>query len=298
METTTHNDATSELNLSLEKTVDLVVLAVKDSAIRCKILDSGIPITLRKVRFEVEGEILTVNPSKIWTYRKTHYISGDIVSKRIDVPALKLKPLELRDEWDWKPEEHYWGEYGDEIEPYFEPIFKFGPRKSYEMEQVLPGEDPEDFDCDPIIEASECHQCGDYKTAYKIMENILTTYLRCLDAHAHLGIWEFNNSDKDYDWSDNPIEKAKKHYEVGVKIGELSLGKGFNGLLPWGRLDNRPFLRCLVGYGLSQWRLGAADKAKEVFTRMLWLNPTDNQGVRFLLEDIDEGKSWYERSEL
>jgi len=298
METILNNNSVFELNLSLEKKVDLVVLAVKESAIRCKIVDSGIPITLRKVRFEVEGEILTVNPSKIWTYRKTHYISGDIIAKRIDIAALKLKPLELKNEWDWNPEEHYWGEDGDKIEPYFESIIESGHRKSYEMEQVLPGEDPEDFDCDPIIEASECHQCGDYKTAYKIMENILTTDLRCLDAHAHLGNWEFNHSDKDYGWSDNPIEKAMKHYEVGVRIGELSLVEGFNGLLPWGRIDNRPFLRCLVGYGLSLWRLGEVEKAREVFIRMLWLNPTDNQGIRFLLADIDEGRTWYERSEL
>jgi hypothetical protein len=27
---------------------------------------------------------------------------------------------------------------------------------------------------------------------------------------------------------------------------------------------------------------------------MLWLNPLDNQGIRFLLADIDAGKTWYE----
>jgi tetratricopeptide (TPR) repeat protein len=90
------------------------------------------------------------------------------------------------------------------------------------------------------------------------------------------------------------IDKAKRHYEVGVKIGELSFDIGINGVLPWGHINNRPFLRCLHGYGLSLWRLGKSDEAREVFNRMLWLNPPDNQGIRFLLADIDAGKMWYE----
>jgi hypothetical protein len=34
---------------------------------------------------------------------------------------------------------------------------------------------------------------------------------------------------------------------------------------------------------LSLWRLGKSEEAREVFNRMLWLNPLDNQGIRFLL---------------
>jgi hypothetical protein len=92
------------------------------------------------------------------------------------------------------------------------------------------------------------------------------------------------------------LKKAKRHYEVGVKIGDLSFSDviGFNSVLPWRHINNRPFLRCLHGYGLSLWRLGKSEEAREVFNRMLWLNPLDNQGVRFLLADIDAGKTWYE----
>jgi hypothetical protein len=32
-------------------------------------------------------------------------------------------------------------------------------------------------------------------------------------------------------------------HETGFRIGELSPGKNFEGLLPWGMIDNRPFLR-------------------------------------------------------
>ncbi len=84
--------------------------------------------------------------------------------------------------------------------------------------------------------------------------------------------------------------KAIRHYEVGVRIGELSLGEGFSGVLHWGDIDNRPFLRCMHDYGLCLSRLGQAEEAEDVFTRMLWLNPTDNQGVRALLDESKRGR--------
>ena len=87
-------------------------------------------------------------------------------------------------------------------------------------------------------------------------------------------------------------QDALRHYEVGVRIGELSLGADFEGLLPWGRVDNRPFLRCMHGYGLCLWRLEQYDEAIASFERMLWLNPSDNQGIRFLLPQVRSGERW------
>ena len=84
-------------------------------------------------------------------------------------------------------------------------------------------------------------------------------------------------------------------YEVGLRIGELSLGDDFNGVLPWGHIDNRPFLRCMHGYGLCLWRLGRFNEAERVFHRMLWLNPSDNQGVRFLIDEVKAKTAWEDR---
>ena len=110
------------------------------------------------------------------------------------------------------------------------------------------------------------------------------TDLRCIDAHAHLGNLEFD---------DSPT-RALVHYDIGVRIGELSLLSGFDGVLVWGHIYNRPFLRCLRGYGLCLWRLGRLAEAQQVFERILSLNPNDNQGVRFCWEDIRHGRSWEE----
>ena len=111
--------------------------------------------------------------------------------------------------------------------------------------------------------------------------------LRCIDAHAHLGNLVFDRSP----------ERALVHYEIGMRIGELSLPAGFDGLLEWGQIYNRPFLRCLHGYALCLWRLERIADAQRVFERILSLNPNDNQGVRFCWEDVRSGRSWKETQE-
>ena len=106
------------------------------------------------------------------------------------------------------------------------------------MEQVLPGADS-DSDSDPIIESNELKDGGDPGNALKILMKLCEADLRCLDAHAHLGNFVFQH---------RPA-KAIRHYEVGLRIGELSLGDAFDGVLPWGLIDNRPFLRACITWG-------------------------------------------------
>jgi len=203
------------------------------------------------------------------------------------VTALGLEPLKLEAQGMWTPEEHYWGEKNEPIEEWAKPIIARGPRKAFEMEQVVPGRDPDDFDTDPICESNDLKDAGDHAAAEKILMELCQADLRCLDAHAHLGNLSF-----DY----RPIE-AIRHYVVGVRIGELSLAPDFDGLLPWGHIDNRPFLRRLHGYGLCLWRLKQFEEAGRIFDRMLWLNPTDNQGIRFLIDEVRAQSAWEDRQE-
>jgi len=73
------------------------------------------------------------------------------------------------------------------------------------------------------------------------------------------------------------------------------LGEDFTGLLQWGLIDNRPLLRCMHGYGLCLWRLGRFDEAERLFEKMLWLNPSDNQGVRFIIDEVTAKTVWEDR---
>jgi hypothetical protein len=274
-------------DLDMKGPVELVVLAVKENAVRCKLPGTDRVITLRANQPEnaVPGEVIVVRPNKQWRYAGHPYLSGVIESVRLDVAALAFVPLKLDDQGIWVPEDHYWGEDGEPIEEWVKPIIARGPRQEFEMEQVLPGWDPTEYDSDPITDSNELKQAGDFAGARKLLMDLCQADLRCLDAHTHLGNLVF----------DRRPEVAIRHYEVGLRIGELSLGPGFDGLLPWGLVDNRPFLRCMHGFGLCQWRFRRFDEAHSVFDRMLWLNPSDNQGVRFIIEEVRSKKPWVDR---
>jgi hypothetical protein len=265
----------TEDDIDMTRDVKLIAVAVKGNVVSCRTAGKEHVITLRPTGFwdVVPGEIIMVRPRKQWRYRGHPYLSGEIKAWLLDIPALGLTPLKLKDRGMWDPKDHYWGEPDGPIEEWAKPIISRGPRPEYEMEQALPGENPDDPNTDPILEAAELKESGDSLRAHRMLMTLLAGDLRCLDAHAHLGNFIFDHSP----------EKAIRHYEVGVRIGELSLGEGFNGVLHWGHINNRPFLRCMHGYGLCLSRLGQFREAEEVFTRMLWLNPPDNQGVRFLL---------------
>jgi hypothetical protein len=275
---------TPALEIDLGGPTELVVLAVKDRAARCRPLHSQAVITLRATRLWtlVPGEIALVTPRKQWIYAGHPYLSGVIGPTRLDAKALDLTPLRLVGRGSWDPLEEYWGEDGDPIEEWARPIVARGPRPSFEMEQVLPGFDPDDADDDPIGRANDLSGAGDRAAAFAILTDLCQADLRCLDAHAHLGNRAF----------DRRPQEAIRHYEVGVRIGELSLGERFDGVLPWGHLDNRPFLRCLHGFGLCFWRLSRFDEAAQVFDRMLWLNPSDNQGVRLIIDAVRARMAW------
>jgi len=271
-------------DLDMSRAAELIVLSVRTNAISCRIPGKDRGLTLRPSGYReiVPGEIITVSPRKKWQYKGHLYLAGEIIESRTDIPTLALAPLTLHEIGMWDPREHYWGE--PPLEVWARPVIKRGIRPEYEMEQVLPGEDPDNPDTDPILDAIDLEQAGDHRNARRILMDMLASDLRCLDAHAHLGNFAFSR---------NP-DMAVRHYDMGIKIGEFSLGPDFNGLLPWGFVNNRPFLRCLQGYGLCLWRFGRLRDAEKIFTRMLWLNPTDNQGARFNLAEVKEGKTWHE----
>jgi hypothetical protein len=277
-----HKAASSDLDLSAP--VELIALSVKERVVRCRLLSSDHVLTLRTrgARQVVPGEIVVVKPRKQWGYAGHPYLSGEVESTRLDVSALGLAPLRLDEIGLWDPREHYWGEKGEPIDEWAKPIITWGPRPEFEMEQVLPGWDPDDPFSDPITESNDLKDAGDFPEARKILMDLCQSDLRCLDAHAHLGNLVF-------DFEPN---LAIRHYEVGLRIGELSLGGDFDGLLPWGHINNRPFLRCMHGYGLSLWRIGRFEDAERVFHRLLWLNPADNQGVRYVIDHVRQRKAW------
>ena len=115
--------------------------------------------------------------------------SGDVGTKRpersgsieVAILSVKQRPLRVREWGTWKPEEHYWGDPGAPAESWAKPIISRGSRPLFEMEQVLPGEDPDDAMTDPIIEANDHKEAGDYQGAREVLMELCRADLRCLE---------------------------------------------------------------------------------------------------------------------
>ena len=269
--------------------IRLAVRSVRGKLALCRDLADNSEITLRFERLHevVPGEIAVVTPMKRTGKPDGVHIQGQVLRTYLDAAALGLSPLRLEERGIWDPKRHYWGEPGDPLESWARPIVKRGPRPEFEMEQVLPGTDFAVSDYDPITESSDLRGNGDPTGAREILMGLCATDLRCLDAHAHLGNMLF----------DRKPELAIRHYEVGVRIGELTVKSDFEGLLPWGWIDNRPFLRCLYSWALCLWRLERFTEAEKTFRRILWLNPSDNQGARFVIKEVRARIPWNDQAD-
>jgi hypothetical protein len=69
-------------------------------------------------------------------------------------------PLALRPHGTWDPAEDDWGEPGQDPHPFMAQILGAGPRPAFEMEEVIPGVDDDEWDLDPVADAAELHRSG------------------------------------------------------------------------------------------------------------------------------------------
>ena len=219
------------------------------------------------------------SPSDI--FKLASFKPGSKAAKQIEnVGTLKIDPFGT-----WNPREELFEDMDDELgqlpHPY-DKILEAGERPYWEMENIMPGLSLEDIDC-PIGIGVDIMDSGDWHGAIKHMKNLIALDERCLDAYAHLGCWYFEDDD---------LIKAKNFYKLGVAIGLKSISEKINDVFPWGVIDNRPFLRCLHGLGITLYRERNVIDAMTIFQKMIWLNPRDNQGARFLINSLIKGIKW------
>ncbi len=250
--------------------LDLVVLACKSNALRCRLLGSAREVTLRTaVRDEIPGAIITVTPKKQWTHARHPYLSGDVSSIRIDASVLGLVPLALYPEDEPHSESRGRDTVGN-------------GRTVYRLAQIAPASD--DAGADLLLQAQAWIDARVYAEADELLHKVLAVDLRCLDAHALLGERHLSS------W----FALALHHFELGVAIGSLTVGEDFNGVLPWGVVDNRPFLRCLQGLSRALLRRDRREDAAAALRRLLRLDPADPLSARASLAAIEAGKTWRE----
>ncbi len=93
---------------------------------------------------------------------------------------------------------------------------------------------------------------------------------------------------------DNDINKSKEYYKKAVALSKKELGGDWPEKLEWDIWENRSYLRAIQGLALIHWREYEIEKAKELFSFLLKLNPSDNQGIRYCLAAIYKGMTWGE----
>ena len=156
------------------------------------------------------------------------------------------------------------------------------PRTEYEFERISPTSagpaDPERV----LHRAIDLWAEGDLEAAETLLGELLLLDLRCLAAHSCLGFFAFNAPPD----RGGPA-RARRHYEAGLAIAELSLPAGFDGVLPWSRRGNRAFLRCLYGRAIGLWRQGELEEARAELLRLCRLDPGDQLAARLALDGID-----------
>lgn len=235
----------------------------------------------------IAGEWFEATIERAWRFGGSDHLKADVERVWLDLDAVGLPVLPLRHQHAWTLdgwlERH--GLELDDLEPAYDEVTATPERREVEMAQVLPDPfTPLELEEDPILEAVAWREAGDARRCEKLLSEMLRRDLRCVDAHAHLG----NLAMTGY-LGRRGHDRAQRHYRVGVEIAERALAPDGQDVTPKGFIDNRPYLRALHGLGLARWALGAAEEAERLFAKLLWRDPADGAGARFLIQAVRDG---------
>lgn len=185
--------------------------------------------------------------------------------------------------WMLDPELHlfdaqdYYAQFADEpggLSRLEKSIAQLAPRPEWRIERIwLPDEET-------APEEEAAYEAG----AVTIAGHIL--HPRCLDAYATIAYdlaGLADGEDEDTEDSDVPgdLEEALSWARAGVCVLQQSLPFPFRDVLTYGELDNRPAHRLLYAYA-DLLRRKHPRKAAPWFTALVYLNPADNLGARFV----------------
>ncbi|WP_347488419.1 tetratricopeptide repeat protein [Desulfoscipio sp. XC116] len=120
----------------------------------------------------------------------------------------------------------------------------------------------------------------DTNKAKRIFNSIIQECPYFIDVHNHLAMIE---------WDAGNIIRAESHYSQAYEIGRSVLSADFRGKLPWGWVENRPFLRAIHGLALVKLRQDDIKNAQKLLDWLIKLEPEDFLGVRSIIKDIKKG---------
>jgi tetratricopeptide (TPR) repeat protein len=121
----------------------------------------------------------------------------------------------------------------------------------------------------------EAWDADTYAKRVALAEKALETYPDCADAYVMLA----------EETADHLFE-AIELYRKGVEAGTRTIGKKhFDDIKGhfWGYIETRPYMRAKAGLAGCLWEGGHFEEALKHYREMLELNPSDNQGIRYII---------------
>lgn len=128
-----------------------------------------------------------------------------------------------------------------------------------------------------FMEADDLYFEMEPQQAKKLLKKILSDYPSFVDAHillAHIAR------------DDNRKSETIKILNNAVEFFEKIIPDSFDGELPWGFTDNRPYLTLLHEFMITYDRFEQFENALSIGEKILAYNPNDNQGIRWLMGDL------------
>jgi tetratricopeptide (TPR) repeat protein len=84
-------------------------------------------------------------------------------------------------------------------------------------------------------------------------------------------------------------EMEAKHIQIAFEKAKAMYVPHWPKRLPWSDIENRPILRIMLMLGMLYHENGDRRVAGAIYVMILKLNPSDNQGVRYLIAGMKKG---------
>jgi hypothetical protein len=197
------------------------------------------------------------------------YLSGAIESRRLDAEASGGSGI---------PRCIYWGEEGEPIEEWAKPVTARGPDRSWRWNRTSRGR---------TLTIHFLIRSANPTTARTPATGRERTRRRWISAKSTSGVWTHTPT----------LATGFSMDGEGWLFGTRS--RGYGSAAPSSAkastaccrgvgIDNRPFLRSMHDFGLCL----CLQEVWRIVDRMLWPNPSDNQGVPFLIDWVRAKAKW------
>ncbi len=102
----------------------------------------------------------------------------------------------------------------------------------------------------------------------------------CIEAHLEMAAY--------LDGSDARAAHLRKAVETGQHLWR-PIAESEGGDLAWWAVNaTRPYMRAIQAMGVLHAENGDADDARKCFEQLLEMSPNDNQGIRYLVAELDQ----------